>query len=125
MKKQISFFVVSLTILLFSCTDKNEKTYGTVVFGANYHAINCITSVDVFIEGKHVGQLEVPADSVPDCELNYGLKQELETGNHSYKIEIRPMQGIGCTKDITGNLKITESGCETVFIDYFEVFENE
>jgi hypothetical protein len=125
MKIQISFFVVFLIIFLFSCTDENEKTYGTVVFGANYHAINCITSVDVFIDGKHIGQLEVPADSVPDCGHNYGLREELETGNHTYKIEIRPMQGIGCTKDITGNLNITEGGCETVFIDYFEVFANE
>jgi hypothetical protein len=124
MKNKISF-VVFLIIFLFSCTDENEKTYGTVVFGANYHVIDCITNVDVFIDGKHIGQLETPADSVPDCDLNYGLREELATGHHNYKIEIRSEQGIGCTKDITGELNITEGCCETVFIDYYEVFVND
>ncbi len=68
--------------------------------------------------------METPTDSVPNCDMNYGLTEELEVGKYNYKVEIRPVQGTGCTKDITGDLDITEGDCETVFINYNEVFAN-
>lgn len=125
MKKSNGLVVIFVLIFLFSCKDENNNgATGTVAFGANYHIINCITTVDVFIDGKHYGQLEGPADSVPDCMANYGLRTELETGHHAYKVEIRPLMGIGCSEDVEGELNITEGGCETVFINYLKVFTN-
>ncbi|MEN8118251.1 MAG: hypothetical protein ABFS16_14795 [Bacteroidota bacterium] len=122
MRKYISnLLLFCLFAFIVSCNDDNVNSTGTVVFGANYHVINCISNVDVFIDGKHIGQLEVFADSVPDCSRNYGLRKELEIGNYDYKVEIRPPQGTGCTKDLFGELNITEGGCETVFIDYFKI----
>ena len=124
MKKLILFTFLFITGFLFSCTDENDKPHGTVVFEANYHIINSITNVDVFIDGRHVGRLYGPTDSVPDCELNYGLRTELESGHYNYKIEISSENTTGCAEDIWGELNITEGSCKTVFIDYMKVFTN-
>ncbi|MEZ5104267.1 MAG: hypothetical protein R2757_07215 [Draconibacterium sp.] len=124
MKKIVVLFVTFSVFLFFSCKDEDSKATGTVVFGANYGIINCITTVNVFIDGKHMGQLEAPADSVPNCDVNYGIRMELLAGHYNYNVEIRPLMGSGCSKDVSGELDITEGGCETVFINYLEIFEN-
>lgn len=121
MKAHFYFLFVVLGPLVWSCNNDEEKATGTVVFGANYHVIDCITNVNVFIDGKHVRTLEVFADSVPDCDYNYGIREELTVGRHSYKVEIRPDMGTGCMADVQGKLNIEEGGCETIFINYFEI----
>lgn len=121
MKKVIlSIFTTVVFLLVLSCNDDEQAT-GTVVFGANYHVINCITEVDVYIDGEHIGQLENFTDSVPNCDLDYGIRKEIEIGTHSYKVEIRPDTGTGCTADVSGELDVKEGGCETVFVDFFNL----
>lgn len=110
------FFVLTTT----SCEKDSGKT-GTVTFGANYHIINCITNITVFIDGEKVGMIEMPSDSVIDCGISGYLNKDVSIGNHSYKVEIRPEMGAGCTKDIKGTFRIHENECKKIFIDYTKI----
>lgn len=122
MNKSVFFlFGVLIATSIVSCNTDEVKVKGTVMFGSNYAIINCISTVNIFIDGRHIGIIDFPVDSVPNCDLNYGFREELAVGHHNYKVEIRPPQGNGCTADVFGELDITERGCETVFINYREI----
>ncbi len=87
--------------------------------------INCISNVTIYIDNVKVGTLINPTDTIKDCGEESNITKELTVGNHSYKIEIRPETGTGCTKDINGTLTISKNKCEKVFIDYLKVFSNQ
>jgi hypothetical protein len=121
MKINILLSFMSLFLLvIFSCRHE-ENLKGTVTFGANYDVINCITNVVIFIDGKQIGKLNSPSHGITECGQPENLTEELMVGPHSYKIEIRPALGIGCTKDINGTVDIIENECTKVFIDYYSI----
>jgi hypothetical protein len=122
----MSALIIFLGIsILNSCDKKEDKETGLVTFGANYHIINCISNVTIYIDNVKVGTLINPTDTIKDCGEESNITKELTVGNHSYKIEIRPETGTGCTKDINGTLTISKNKCEKVFIDYLKVFSNQ
>lgn len=122
----ISTLIILLGISIFNSCDKIEnKGSGFVTFGANYHIINCISHVTIYIDNEKVGTLTNPTDTIIDCGEESNITKELTVGEHSYKIEIRPETGSGCTKDINGTFTISENECEKIFIDYHEVFSNQ
>lgn len=110
------------TSIFYTCDKPEDKMTGFVTFGANYHIINCISSVTIFIDNEIVGTLTNPTDTIVYCGEESNITQELTVGDHSYKIEIRPEIGTGCTKDINGTFTISENECEKIFIDYLKVF---
>lgn len=123
--------LINTLILLFgisilnSCDKTEDKRTGFVTFGANYHIINCISNVTIYVNNEKVGTLTNPTDTIIECGEESNITKELTVGKHSYKIEIRPETGTGCNKDINGNFTISENECEKIFIDYLEVFSNQ
>ena len=104
--------------------EDNTPLEGYVTFGANYHVINCITTVTVFLDGENIGILQNPVDSISDCGEAGILTKKISAGEHSYKVEIRPQAGEGCMKDLTGTFTVSENECKKIFIDYSLVFSS-
>lgn len=126
MRKLTIFALFLWGIFTLNSCDKphNEKT-GFVTFGANYHVINCISTVTIYVDNKKIGTLTTPTNAITDCGEAPNITKELAVGDHSYKIEIRPESGsAGCSKDINGVFTITENECEKIFIDYQKIFNN-
>ena len=114
---------IGLTILSSSCNkDKTNKT-GFVTFGANYNIINCITTVTIYVDNINIGTLKNFTDTISDCGEKSNITKELTVGEHSYKVEIRPKDGTGCTKDIYGSFTIKENECKKIFIDYKTIWK--
>ena len=113
-------FSILFLISIFSCS-KDDTKKGTATFGANYNVINCITTVTVFIDGEKLGKLTFYTDTILYCGQPENLNKQLSVGPHDYKVEIRPITGIGCTKDIIGTISIIENECTKIFIDYRKI----
>lgn len=79
----------------------------------------------IYIDNENIGMLENSADTISDCGEEFNITKELSVGEHSYKVEIRPESGNGCTKDINGTLTISENKCEKIFIDYLQIFSSQ
>jgi len=120
--KKLAFSIILCLFLIigFTC-NKSVTPKGTVSFGANYGVINCITSVTIYVDNNKIGVLGSTIDNITDCGQNGTITKDLSVGQHSYKVEIRPLSGIGCTKDITGTIQIVENECSKVFIDYYTI----
>ena len=113
---------IVLAFSVFSCgEEQNDQKKGSVTFGANYHAINCITTVTVFLDEENIGTLQHSVNAIDNCGEAENITKEISIGKHSYKISIRPESGSGCTKDISGTFEISENECKKVFIDYFQI----
>jgi len=121
MKKiALLLFSTSLLFLSVSC-NKVEDKKGTVTFGANYGMINCPTNVTIYVDDKKIGTLASPTEDITECGQPENLTKDLSVGQHSYKVEIRTIQGSGCNKDLTGTISINENECTIVFIDYLTI----
>ncbi len=107
-----------LLFFLFSCIKPGT---GAVSFGANYDIINCITTVTIYVDGENMGQLKNPSMGVSSCNQPENLNLKLPAGDHHYRIEIRPLEGTGYSKDIVGNFKLNENDCIKIFIDYAKI----
>jgi len=122
--KIISAFICG--VVFISCSSDNvgkiEDRTGIVTFGANFHIINCITTVTIFLDSENIGTLQNPVDAIADCEETGNLTKEISVGKHTYRIEIRPLLGEGCKKDITGTFVISENECKKIFVDFLQVF---
>ena len=117
---------LGLTLSVSSCgKGQNDQKKGYVSFGANYHIINCITTVTIFLDGEPVGILQHFVDAIDNCGEAENITKEISIGKHSYRVEIRSESGSGCTKDISGTFEISENECEKVFIDYLQINFNE
>ena len=122
-------FIIGLLICIgltsaFSSCDEEKK--GTVTFGANFHVINCISTVTIFLDGEELGALQQAVDSISTCGEPENITKEIPVGEHTYKIEIRPIIGNGgCTKDISGTFVIAENECRKMFVDYYQLFGKE
>jgi len=126
MKKQ-NFIIYTLIIIIGifvfnSCDNGENDKKGFVTFGANYHIINCVTTVAIYLDNEYIGTLPNSTDTIIDCGMESNITKELSIGDHSYKVEIRPENGTGCTKDITGTFTVLENKCEKIFIDYLQVY---
>lgn len=107
--------LVGTTLIFSSCNKNNsEDENSSVTFGANYHIINCITTVSIYLDGEYIGTLENYTNEITACGEPENITKDILTGYHTYKVEIRG----GCTRDIEGTFNATENGCEKVFIDY-------
>ncbi len=120
--KNLLIFILGITIFS-ACTKEENDKKGFVTFGANYHIINCITNVTIYVDHKKIGTLKNPTNTIKNCGEDTNITKELPIGKHSYKVEIRPEMGIGCTKDITGTFTISKDQCKKIFIDYLKVFK--
>ena len=109
---------VSFALIFSSCNKEENNKSGFVTFGANYNIINCISTVTIYLDDKNIGVLTSPIDTILDCGQDQNITKEVLVGNHSYKVEIRPESGTGCTKDINGSFEIKENECKKIFIDY-------
>ncbi len=119
MKKRIVFlFIPIFLILIFSCESENLNGNGTVTFGANFHIIDCISYVTVYVDDIELGTLQNSTNEITECNAPENLSKELTAGKHSYLVEIRPPIGTGCTKDISGTFTLVDNECEKIFIDY-------
>ncbi len=122
MKKTLLLLVVlSLFFVSTGCKKEKEDKKGTATFGANYHVINCLTNVTIYIDGNKIGRLNSFTDGITRCGQTENLTTELTVGQHSYKVEIRPESGSGCSKDISGTIDIKENECTKVFTDYLKI----
>jgi len=125
-KLLINTLIILLGFVIISSCDKTENDKnGFVTFGANYHIINCITNVTIYVDDKNMGTLASSTNSILNCGEEANITKELSVGEHSYKVEIRPEIGTGCTKDLTGVFTISENECEKIFIDYLQVFSDQ
>jgi hypothetical protein len=115
----ISFVCIGLIFFVSSCDENlNNQKKGSVTFGANYHVINCITTVTIFLDGKNIGTLQHSVDAIENCGEDGNITKKVSIGEHSYKVEFRSGSGGSeCTKDISGIFEISEDECKTIFID--------
>ena len=65
--------------------------------------------------------MQNPVIGIDNCGEFENITKEISIGKHSYKVEIRPDNGAGCTKDISGTFEISENECKKIFIDYFQI----
>jgi len=120
--KKITFWILSASFLVITIScDKIETKKGKVSFGANYGVINCPTNVTIYVDNKNIGILESPIENLTDCGQAGSLTKDLSIGQHNYKVEIRPLSGVGCTKDLTGSIQIDENECTKVFVDFYTI----
>ncbi|MEN8122384.1 MAG: hypothetical protein ABFS35_18710 [Bacteroidota bacterium] len=119
-----SICMVGKIVEIDSIKGVDKKEYGFVTFGANYHIINCLSTVTVYLDGFNIGTLQNPTDTIKECGQPENITKEISTGKHYYKVEIRPKIGTGCLKDIFGTFEIEENECEKVFIDYRTIWDN-
>lgn len=114
---------VGIAFMLSSCDDDNDKK-GFVTFGANYHIINCISTVTIYLDGKNIGTLESPTDTILNCDDPGNITRKISTGDHIFRVEVRSGEG-GCSHDMVGVFELSENECEKIFIDYREIFNKE
>ena len=123
MKSMISALTcVGLIFLFASCGEHQGDKKGTVTFGANYHIINCISTVTIYVDGENIGTLQHSVDAITACGQEENLTKELSVGEHTYRVEIRPENGIGCTRDVNGTFTVAENECTKIFLDYLQIF---
>ena len=103
------------------CHNDNGKGKGYVTFGANYHVVNCISTVSIFLDSENIGTLQNPVDAISECGEEKNLTKKISVGEHTYRVEIRG----SCTKDIVGTFVVSESECKKIFIDYYQIFGNQ
>ena len=96
----------------------NDNKEGYVTFGANYHVINCLSTVTIFLDRENIGTLQRPVNAISECGEAGTLTKKIPIGEHTYRVEI---QG-NCEKNITGTFVVSENECEKIFIDYFQIF---
>lgn len=121
--KKTAFLLLAITFCTFTTSCRQDDgPSGTVTFGANSNVINCPTNVTIFIDGQNSGKLTNYTDTITECGQPGNVTKKLPVGVHSYKVEIRPAIGDGCTKDITGTVQIKENECSKVFINYFKIW---
>ncbi len=129
MKTQLKLTNVLLylfVLIFYACDSSNTSVgKGAVTFGANFHVINCPTTVTVYIDDEKIGSLRHFTDEITECGAATNITKELPVGEYSYKVEVRATMGKGCERDIEGTFSITENGCEKIFIDYNEIFKCE
>jgi len=113
--------VLGLTFVFSSC--KKEKKEGIVTFGANYHIISTPTTVTVFIDGEKIGALQNPVATINSCGETGTLTKTILVGEHTYKAEIRSVNGDAYTKNVTGTFMLSENECKKIFIDYNQIFD--
>jgi hypothetical protein len=114
-----------LILVFSSCVKEESERKGFVTFGANYHIINCISTVTISVDGKIIGDLKNPTDTISDCGEKENITEGVSIGEHTYNINIRSESGTGCTENIAGRFTISENECEKIFIDYLEIFNNQ
>lgn len=112
--------IVSM-LLLSACEDESSEQMGTVTFGANYGIVNCPVTVEVFIESGYAGEITFTSDTLTTCDLPGNVTKELSVATYAYRVEIRPLSGTGCMKDVTGRVEIRKDHCTKVFIDFREI----
>lgn len=118
--RKLFILLLILGVFLISNSCEEDRT-GYVTFGANFHVIDCITTVTVYVDGVSLGVLEGFTDAITECHATGNITKELPVGKHSYLVEIRSLSGTGCTKNISGNFIIEVGECEKKFIDYFAI----
>jgi hypothetical protein len=122
MKSKFLLSIISIFfILTISCDNEDLNGEGTVTFGANFHIIDCITYVTVYVDGEELGTLQNSTTEITECNSPENLSKDLPAGKHNYLVEIRPDLGTGCTKDISGSFTLVDNECEKIFIDYNEI----
>jgi len=104
---------------------KEESLYGSVTFGANYHVINCLVTVTIYIDHQKIGKLESYTNPLADCYQPDCITRTLPPGPHTYQVEIRGETGNTCMKDISGSFEIFENECERIFIDFFQIYDKD
>ena len=121
MKKDILLMITLIFLfgIFNSCDEMEEKKMGYVTFGANYHIIDCISNVTIYIDNEKVGTLTNFTDTIVNCGEESNITKELTVGYHSYMVDIRPETGTGCTKEVNGTFTVSENECEKIFIDYW------
>ena len=118
-KKEVN--VIFINGVQVYCHNNNENKEGYVTFGANYHVINCMSKVTVFLDGENIGTLQKSVDAILECGEPENLTKKISKGEHTYRIEIRGC----CTKDISGTFVVSENECKKIFIDYYQLFANQ
>jgi len=124
--KMIGSLLICLGMILvfYACDDNKDEEKGFVTFGANYHVINCISTVTIYLDNEQIGTLEHSTDTIVNCNEPGNITKAVSVGQHSYKVEIRA-EGGGCNKKITGTFSVAENDCEKIFIDYWHIFDKE
>lgn len=121
LKNFLLLIIFCFGFLSSSCLKLSRET-GYVTFGANYHVINCITTVTIYVDGENIGTLSDYTDEIKACGLPENITKELVTGNHTYRVEISSPDGSGCIKEITGKFYLSQDECKKIFIDYYTLW---
>lgn len=128
MKKDNVFLLIiaglSVMLLFSSCEDLFKKK-ATVTFGSNFHIVNCLSTVTVYLDGKNIGTLKHGVDTIYDCGEEENITKEIKAGHHAYKIRFSSESGGCADKELTGVFTVAENECEKVFIDFRTLFDKE
>jgi len=100
--------------LALGCEDSKDNT--KVSFGVNTHIIDCVATAEVFIDGVSVGTIPGYCDAITDCESSNTLNKDVEAGEHTYKIEVKGVDG-GCYRVEEGSFEINNNECVKIFMD--------
>ncbi len=125
MKKFILSPILLAFVLFLSCESNNEnEKFGQMSFASNYHIINCITKVSVYIDDVYIADITEPSDSILTCGINGNVTKQVIVGTHTYKVLIGNDENEACYKEVTGSVEISSNECKTFFINVREIFDN-
>ena len=113
------FTILFLYFLLIGngCKKEKKDEKGNVTFGANYQTINTSVKVSISIDGIDKGALTNFCNAVVECNANGNITVELETGDHTYAVDIVEIATNGQLANLTGSFNIENEECEKIFID--------
>ena len=124
MKNRILCFIVIILVAV-SCNKNDDKEeFGQMSFASNYHIINCIAKVSVYIDDAYIADITMPSDSIIACGLDGNVTKQVNVGLHTYKVLIGENENGECYEEVTGTVQVSADECKKIFIDLKPLFDN-
>ncbi len=102
---------------------KYDLTIGKVLFCTNFHILNCISGIEITIDGKKVGKIDAGSQyNDRDCSCAQSPPQigrifELKEGKYTYEAKNTKCKTVNTTNEWSGSFTVKGDKCVTVFLD--------
>ncbi len=102
---------------------KYDLTQGKVLFCTNIHILNCISEIEITIDGKKVGKIDAGSQyNDRDCSCTQsppriGKIFTMKKGTYTYAAKNIKCKAVNTTNEWRGTVKVKGDKCVTVFLD--------
>ncbi len=102
---------------------KYDLTQGKVLFCTNIHILNCISEIEITVDGKKAGKIDTGSQyNDRDCSCTQsppkiGKVFTMKEGTYSYTAKNVKCKAVNTTNEWSGTVKVKGDKCVTVFLD--------